>query len=169
MLLCSSVTTNPLFLFPFQSPLPLPSISFALLSISDIFPTFNKNFCPFYFLPLLNMAGQSIVKRPVVFTWAYLQKYPTLEARYAETLPFCDRQLHPCDDSGDVWYCPFTYSNCECKCDSCVQRMKRLARCIKRTGERWAVSILSELYLWAPNSHVLVMFHYSNSCATKHS
>lgn len=141
------------FLFPF---IPFPSLLFALLFFSDILSTFNKQPCPVYFLPLLNMANRSIPKRPVVFTWAEIQKYPTLEARYTETLPF--KHHHNWDT---CWCGSSELCSCECGCNSCVQRMEQLVKCIKRTGERWAVSIFSELYLWPPSSHVLGMSHGS--------
>lgn len=145
------------------------SFSFLYFSLlwysSQRFSLISTNNLSGLSLPPLNMAGQSITKRPVVFTWAELQKYPTLEARYAETVPFRDRPVHPCDD----WCYPPIHRKCNCQCNDCNRFMENLAKCIKRTGERWAVSIFSELYLWPPSSHVLVMSHGSILYATKHS
>lgn len=82
---------------------------------------------PSTYLPgCLIMTGKPVAKRPIVFTWAHIQKYPTLEARYAETLPF---KTHPV--------------SCKCLGYKCIlntpESFKREAECIKRTGERLAV------------------------------
>ncbi|KAM0804818.1 hypothetical protein BDR22DRAFT_817885 [Usnea florida] len=73
------------------------------------------------------MADLVIKKRPVVLRLAELQDYPTLDDRYAATLPF----------KGGA-------AKCDClsmweprKC-SCIPTPSVRAKCIKRTGERWA-------------------------------
>ena len=88
----------------------------------------------------VTMTDRSLVKkpRPVVFTLAELEGYPTLEDRYAITLPFRASSGHYCSN----WYMV--------DCTDCEVRYSEVkAKCIKRTGERWAVSTPSEPRLFA--------------------
>ena len=90
----------------------------------------------------VTMSGQSIAKRPrpVVFSLGELRRYPTLEKRYAITLPFEDPP-----------YCCFCRSWVEPRpcCKRWLEYCKVKAKCIKRTGERWAVSDPSEPHFFA--------------------
>ena len=91
-------------------------------------------------LPPISMTDQLIAKRPVVFTWAELQKYPTLEARYAETLPF--------NDLDRLGACYWHEDERKRHCKYCIDFFDKKAKLIKRTGKRWAVSISSELFFF---------------------
>lgn len=96
------------------------------------------------------------MKRPVVLTLAELQKYPTLNHRFAATLPFNDSAV-PCE-------CPAPYDESttargECQgCEPSISFFSNKAKCIKRTEERWAVS--------APSEPHFLAFHYLSFCLT---
>lgn len=90
------------------------------------------------------MTDRSLVKkpRPVVFSLAELERYPTLQDRYAITLPF--------DDLYNRCRCPKSSYHPVCKlCERGVGYSVLEANCIKRTGERWAVSTFYEPYIFA--------------------
>ena len=82
------------------------------------------------------MADPVVKKRPVILRLAELQNYPTLEDRYAATLPFKGGAAN----CGCLWDSS-EFMNCCGITPSSVR-----AKCIKRTAERWAVSILSKPY-----------------------
>ncbi|KAF6223705.1 hypothetical protein HO133_000548 [Letharia lupina] len=78
------------------------------------------------------MAGQSLIKRPVVLGLAGLQNNPTLTDGYAETLPF--------DDGAAGCECPWEPAYWSVGCRGCAARISfsgMKAKCIKRTRERW--------------------------------
>ena len=75
------------------------------------------------------MADPVIKKRPVILRLAELKRYPTLDDRYAATLPF---KAGPAN-CGCFW----DLEICQSWCDSPPSVVEK---CIRRTGERWAVS-----------------------------
>ena len=91
------------------------------------------------------MADPVIKKRPVVLRLAELQKYPTLNDRYAATLPFKYRSFN-CYESAAPWCRRFK----DCSGSTPPLWFSNLrAKCIKRTGERWTVGAPSESYSFA--------------------
>ena len=91
----------------------------------------------------ISMAEPVDKKRPVVLRLAELQKYPTLDDRYAATLPFKWKRFG-CSCSN--WAPKF--KDC-CGSTPPLWFSSLRAKCIKRTRERWAVSIPSEPYNFA--------------------
>ena len=106
----------------------------------DIIHTFEYTHLLVSLSQTVTMTDRSLVKkpRPVVFSLAELERYPTLEDRYAITLPFRDPAGH--------CYCNWYKYDCA-DCELRYSEIK--AKCIKRTGERWAVSTPSEPRLFA--------------------
>ena len=97
----------------------------------DIIHTFEYKHLLVSLSQTVTMTERSLVKkpRPVVFSLAELERYPTLEDRYAITLPF--------RASTGRCYCDWYTDDCA-DCELRYSEIK--AKCIKRTGERWAVS-----------------------------
>lgn len=118
-----------------------PSLLLLLFSSSlHITTSLPSTYAPNCLPACRNMTGLSVIKRPMVFTWAEIQKYPTLEARFAETLPFgFDSDRAKSCKCGLAWYPP----------ELSVEVTKLKKKCIKRTGERWAVSSSSEPFYLA--------------------
>lgn len=81
------------------------------------------------------MTDRSVMKRPVVLTLGDLERYPTLNDRYATTLPFNDSAA-PCECN----YLSMKWFPVCQKCKPSVPFFRNKAMCIKRTEERWEVS-----------------------------
>lgn len=112
---------------------------------------------PAYLSHTVAMAGQSIIKRPSIYTLSELERYPTLNDIYAATLPFSENTM--------LCKWPVWQNHYRGNARWLFTPPSWVIKSIKRTQERWTVSNSIPLplsYFSSLSTVVLIKSHGSD-------